>query len=45
MPNMDWELIYGRQKYVCEVSRLTAVGIMERKGGDELYEELMKRFL
>lgn len=39
------EIIPGRQKYVCEVSRLTAVGIMERKDGDELYEELMERFL
>lgn len=38
-------IVPGRQKYVCEVSRLTAVGIMERKDGDRLYEELMERFL
>ena len=39
------EIIPGRQKYVCEVSRLATVGIMERKDGDELYDELMERFL
>lgn len=39
------EIIPGKQKYVCEVSRLTAVGIMERKDGDKLYDELMERFL
>ena len=45
MSGLLMEIIPGRQKYVCEVSRLTAVGIMERKDGDELYDELMERFL
>ena len=39
------EIIPRRQKYICKVSRLIAVGIMERKDGDELYDELMERFL
>lgn len=45
MSGLLMEVIPGRQKYVCEVSRMTAVGIMERKDEDKLYDELMERFL
>ncbi len=45
MSGLLMEIIPGRQKYVCEVSRLTAVGIMERKDVEKLYDELMERFL
>lgn len=44
MSRLLMQIIPGKQKYVCEVSRLTAVGIMEGKDGDELYDELMERF-
>jgi hypothetical protein len=45
MSGLLMEIIPGRQKYVCEVSRLAAVGIMERKDVEKLYDELMERFL
>lgn len=45
MSGLLMEIIPGRQKYVCEVSRLVAVGIMERRDEDKLYDELIKKFV
>ncbi len=44
MSGLLMEIIPGKQRFVYEISRLTAVGIMERKDEDKLYDELMERF-